>query len=104
MSDDARHLRELMDERDKRYQQRFESSEVALNHARESINRRLDLLNELRDGVATEAELQALQTVVHDLKDRMNLRDGKSSGFSASWAILLGAAMLAIAVYSAWGR
>jgi hypothetical protein len=112
--DDVRHLRDMVDEREKRYdqlrqeqekryEQRFQSSETALVNARDSINRRLDLLNELRQGVATEAEIKALTKVVDDLKDRINIRDGKSSGLSAGWAVLVGAAMLALAIFAAFG-
>lgn len=95
------HLRDLMDERDKRYEQRFQSSEIALGNARESINRRLDLLNELREGVATEAEVRALEKVVNDLAGRMREREGRGAGVTAGWGILVGAVLLGLAILAA---
>jgi hypothetical protein len=102
MNDEVRHIRELMEERDRRYQQRFEGQERALSEAKDGIERRLDLLNELREGVASSTEILALEKVVEDLRDRINLRDGKSSGFTAGWGILAGAIMLALAIYAAF--
>ena len=101
--DDVRHVREIIDERDKRYEQRFQSQEKALGESKEDLKARLDLLNELREGVATRAELAALEKVVEDLRDRINLREGKGLGFGSSWAILLGAVTVAVALYLAFG-
>jgi hypothetical protein len=90
-----------MDERDKRYEQRFQSSEIALANARESLNRRLDLLNELREGVATEAELRALEKIVNDLTGRVREREGRGAGLTSGWGILVGAVLLALAIFAA---
>ena len=98
---EVRHLREVMDERDKRYEQRFQAQERALAERANELGERLELLNELRDDVATKAEIAALDKLVSELKDRFNLREGKSSGVSSTWAVLIAVITLAlgIAVY-----
>lgn len=95
-------LRALVDERDVRYQQRFEGSQRALDAARtadssavhaaleatkEAIGkaelaaeRRFELLNELRTGVATRDQVDALEKVVSALSRRMDLSEGHSGG------------------------
>ena len=45
-----------------------------------SAEKRFDLLNELRTGVATKDQLEALEKVVNDLKDRLNTSQGQSTG------------------------
>lgn len=76
----------------------FTERDKALSAALISINERLKLLNELRDGVATKEQLEALEKVVDDLKDRLNRSDGKSSGLDKGWAILLGLVSGVVAV------
>lgn len=98
MNSEVRHLRDIMDERDRRYQQRFESDGVARENALDSINRRLDLLNELRQGVATDVELRALEKQVNELSKRMSEREGRGAGLTAGWAVLVGALLLAVAI------
>lgn len=87
----ARHLRELMDERDLRYQQRFDAQNQALEAARMSIkegvekaelsvNDRLTLLNELRTGVATVEQLEALEKIVNTMGDRVLSLESEKMG------------------------
>lgn len=45
-----------------------------------SAEKRFDLLNELRQGVATNEQLDALEKVINDLKDRLNTAEGSRSG------------------------
>jgi CHASE3 domain sensor protein len=45
-----------------------------------SVEKRFDLLNELRTGVATKDQLEALEKVVNDLKDRINTSTGQNQG------------------------
>jgi polyhydroxyalkanoate synthesis regulator phasin len=106
---EAEHLRDVIDERDKRYEQRFQASEKALAEAKTSIDSRLDLLNELRGGVATKPEIEALEKIIDalrgqvaDLRDRLGNRDGRSAGMTAGWGILVGAVLLALAVLAAF--
>lgn len=64
-------LRRLMDERDIRYEQRFQAQQEAVKEALISINVRLAMLNELRSGVATSDQLDALEKVVNALIGRI---------------------------------
>jgi uncharacterized membrane protein len=67
-----------------------------------SIDKRLDLLNELRVGVATKAEVEALEKLVNGLMSRLDRIEGKGVGLTAGWAMLIGAVGLIstlIAVY-----
>lgn len=77
------HLKELM------YKLR-EADQIALQAALISNEKRLDALNELRQGVATTAQLEGLEKIIDDLKDRMNRNDGRGVGVNASWGYLLG--------------
>jgi predicted nucleic acid-binding Zn-ribbon protein len=95
-------LRTLIDERDVRYQQRYDASQkaldaallaadravrAALQAANEAVaktesasDKRFELLNELRSGVATEDQLEALKAVVTALTDRINRAEGRIGG------------------------
>jgi hypothetical protein len=101
-------LRELVDERDVRYQQRYDASQKALDAALLSADRavqaallaakeavtkaelsadkRFELLNELRIGVATTDQLDALEKLVAGIADRVTLAEGRLSGSAASRA------------------
>jgi hypothetical protein len=96
----ARHLRELMDERDRRYQERYEASEkavgAALASAKEAVlkaelsaDKRFELLNELRAGVATAEQLEALEKVVTEQAKRLDRSEGAGQGRNAmfGWVI-----------------
>ena len=54
--------------------------DMALNAALISMNDRLALLNELRSGVATKDQLQALEKTVEDLKTSRDTGVGKGIG------------------------
>jgi hypothetical protein len=83
------YLSAIADERDKRYQQRFESQEKAVNTAVIAQERRLDALNELRQGVATTIQIEALEKVVDDVKDRLNRMEGGTTGSQLTKANLI---------------
>jgi hypothetical protein len=109
----TRTLRALMDERDRRYTERYEAQEralaaallsakeavaAALAAAKEavlkaelSVDSRLELLNELRTGVATVEQLNALEKVVDDLAKRIDRSEGRGAGVSAMWGWIAGA-------------
>jgi hypothetical protein len=101
---DIEHLRIIMDERDKRYEQRFLAQETALGEAKHGIEARLVLLNELRADVATKAEVDALEKLLGPIVSRLDRMEGKSSGLNAGWAILLAVVTLVIGVYAVWGK
>ncbi len=47
-----------------------------------AAEKRFDLLNELRSGVATKDEVKALEKVVEELKTSRDIGSGKSAGYS----------------------
>lgn len=114
------HLRELLDERDIRYQQRFDAQQVAIKDAfaaaKEAVGKaetssdaRFAAVNEFRQTLADQtasfltraeyrAEHSALERRVGDLIDslsktnsRLDLISGRSSGMNAGWTMLVGA-------------
>jgi hypothetical protein len=86
------HIEDLLRERDLRQQQRFDAQTIALADARnaakeavekaeDGVNERLALLNELRHGVATTDQLEALRTLMDVLDSRLQtLEDTKKAG------------------------
>lgn len=99
-----------MDERDLRYQQRFDAQNQALEAARQSIkegvekaelsvNERLTLLNELRTGVATTEQLEALEKLMNAQAERLahmeSLKAGGEKQIKAIYAAI-GAAVAII--------
>jgi hypothetical protein len=98
---------------DLRYQQRFDAQKEALSAAfaaqetatnaalaaqKEAVtkaeaaaNERFKLLNELRSGVATKEQVEALALRLSDLKERLDKSEGHGAGLNAGWIYLLGA-------------
>lgn len=96
-------LRELMDERDVRYQQRYDASQKALDSALLSADKRFELLNELRAGVATSDQIDAVEKVILTLTSRIDRAEArllgagdKTRGIYA--ALAAGVAILSIVV------
>lgn len=89
-----------MVERDLRYQQRFEASQEALHEALVSINLRLAALNELRQGVATSGELQALEKVVNALTTRIQVLETTRVAGSAQLRSIYAAIAAAVGLIS----
>jgi hypothetical protein len=107
------HLTGLLVEMDRRYQERYEASQraleaallaadravqAALAAAKEAVtkaelsaDKRFELLNELRIGVATTEQVEALEKVVGEIASRVTRGEGRSTGLNAGWVILLGA-------------
>jgi len=55
-----------------------------------AAEKRFDLLNELRSGVATREQLEALEKIVNELNGRITRSEGKGSGLAQGWVLLLG--------------
>lgn len=107
------HVAVLLAEVDLRYQQRFDAQQRALDaallsakeavqaallaakeavrKAEDSTEKRLVLLNELRAGVATKEQMDALAERQAELKERLDRIEGHSGGMNAGWQILVGA-------------
>lgn len=60
--------------------------------------KRFDLLNELRQGVATKEQIDALEKIVDDLKDRLNRNDGKTQGSDITMGKLATAITVAVSI------
>lgn len=56
-----------------------------------AAEKRFELLNELRSGVATKDQLQALEKVVEDLKTKSDKGEGKAMGIGQMIAWIVGA-------------
>jgi hypothetical protein len=103
------HLERLLAEKELRDQQRFDASQEALKEAITSLNGRLQLLNELREGVATEEQLEALKLIVEEIRRRQERTEGHTVGGRAQMTRLyaaLGAAFIlfSVIVFAANGR
>lgn len=59
-----------------------------------AAEKRFELLNELRGGVATREQLEALEKSLEDLKTRIDKSEGRNTGLSLSWGVILGGAGL----------
>jgi hypothetical protein len=110
---DVEHLRQLMDERDHRYEQRYAASEKALaaallsadravqaalaaakeavTKAELSADKRFELLNELRAGVATTEQIEALEKIVAELAKRLDRAEGAGAGRTAMYGWIIAA-------------
>lgn len=94
------HYDAVLRERDRRFDQRFiaqeeairaalTSAERAVAKAEYSIEQRLTLLNELRTGVATSAELESLKKLIDLMESRMDRTEGKSQGLGSAGNIIV---------------
>lgn len=90
MDERKEHLKELRVADQRAIDAALVSQEKAIVKAENAAERRFELLNELRDGVATKDQMEALEKVVDDLKDRINTTLGQSRGLKDGWAYLLG--------------
>lgn len=96
------HLKALLAEMDLRYQQRFDAQTTAINaallaaekavtKAEIAADKRFELLNELRMGVATKSDYEAQEKLIAALSSRLDKQEGKSIGLSSGWGYLIGA-------------
>lgn len=76
------HLKELRVSDQRAIDAALVSQEKAIVKAENAAEKRFELLNELRGGVATKEQLEGLEKVVADLKDRLNTGEGKTQGSS----------------------
>jgi len=113
-------LREIMDERDRRYEERFiamdqktslalTSSKEAVTKAEAATEKRFDSVNEFRGSLKDQAanllpraeadvKFTAIAREIDELKKNTNLSQGRSTGFSASWGIAVSLMLLAMAL------
>jgi len=87
-------LKEHYDQRlrdiDKALQAALAAAERASTKTELAGEKRFELLNELRSGVATLEQLKALEKLFDELKERLDRSEGRGSGLNAGWLYLLG--------------
>jgi hypothetical protein len=85
------HFEKILEEKDKALSAALIAVKEENRKTEIAAEKRFELLNELRGDVATKTELGALEKIVNDLKGRLDILEGKSSGLSQGWVILIGA-------------
>jgi len=107
------HLREIIDERDRRYQERFEAStravEAAFASAKEAVakaelsaERRFESVNEFRAQLGDqassfltrreyEAKHEALEVTVSEMARRITRAEGRGAGIGAAYGWIIAA-------------
>lgn len=63
--------------------------------------KRFDLLNELRTGVATKEQVEALEALIIALTSRVDKNEGHSGGINAGWVYLVAAIGVIATIYAA---
>lgn len=76
------HFERVLDEKDKALQAALIAVKEETRKTEIAAEKRFELLNELRSGVATKDQLYALEKVVDDLKSSRDKGDGKSTGYA----------------------
>lgn len=91
------HVLALLEERDRRYSQRFDAQQEALRTALDATERRFQGVNEFRATLsdqastfATRDQLDTLRQVVGALNNRIERAEGGRAGLSTGWAVLIG--------------
>jgi hypothetical protein len=70
----------ILSEKDKALEAALAAVKEANNKTEIAAEKRFELLNELRSGVATKDEVRALEKVVEDMKSRQDKNEGKGEG------------------------
>jgi len=95
------HLQALAAAADRRYEQRFDAQEKAVDAALTAANQRLNVMNEFRGALTDQAATFATRIEVdqrlatNDEKlsavvGRLDRIEGRTSGISSGWGVLLG--------------
>ena len=92
------HYDQRFTDQDKAVNAALQAAKEAVIKAETAADKRFELLNELREGVATHEQLEAVEKVVDDLKTRLDTGTGRTAGYSGSWGIFLAIATLVVAV------
>ena len=91
-------MRAALDAADKFNAMILSAQKEAVTKAEIAADKRFDLLNELRMGVATHEQMEALEKVVTVMRDEVTGMRQRSAGVSASWAMMMGLGGLIITV------
>lgn len=94
------HFEQILNEKDKALTAALIAVKEENRKTEVAAEKRFELLNELRGGVATKAEVEAIEKIVDDLKSIINEGRGRGIGLSAGWGYLLGILALASTILS----
>lgn len=83
------HFEAILSEKDKAINIALSAAKESVIKAENAAEKRFELLNELRSGVATKDQLYALEKIVDDLKTSRDQGKGKTAGLSQGAAIFL---------------
>lgn len=91
-------FRTLVDQERARVELALAASDKAITKSEQSYDKRFELLNELRSGVATREQLEALEKRIVDLATRMDRSEGHGAGAKDNKAGIYGAIFAAVAL------
>jgi valyl-tRNA synthetase len=91
-------MRAALDAADKFNAMILSAQKEAVTKAEVAADKRFDLLNELRMGVATHEQMEALEKDVTRLREEVTGLRQRAVGVSASWAMMLGLGGLVITI------
>lgn len=109
------HILAILDERDLRYQQRFEAQMLAINAAllaaKEAVikaevatGNKFESVNEFRKTLSDQAGTFTARTEFSSLKERMDRNEGKGSMAGVVWGGFIAVAGIAVAIAAIWIR
>lgn len=93
-----KHFEKILKEKDKALAAALVAVKEENRKSEIAAEKRFDLLNELRSGVATKDEVRALEKIVEDLKTSRDTNSGQYSGISKFMGWIVAAFAIATAV------
>jgi len=91
-------MRAALDAADKFNAMILSAQKEAVTKAEIAADKRFDLLNELRMGVATHEQMEALEKDVTRLREEVTGLRQRAAGVSASWAMMMGLGGLVLTI------
>lgn len=76
------HIEKILEEKDKALAAALIAVKEENRKTEIAAEKRFELLNELRSGVATKDEVRALEKIVEDLKSSRDKGEGKTTGYA----------------------
>lgn len=96
------HIEKILEEKDKALAAALIAVKEENRKTEIAAEKRFELLNELRSGVATKDEVRALEKVVEDLKTSRDTGVGKGAGLEKMYGWIVAAVLAAITIYNAF--